>query len=156
MKRMARVCFAELSFDALPVTEESDVFERVEHEGLDGSRQVTFVYDDFCLPCKSNRQCGTFEDFEAYFRTEIEMKFKNEILRLASLESFPRLSLSLTFGNASCSNVEVSREMVAKLAKTGMGLCMSFASTSRNSEIRIEFPASLVRFLAKYRFAIAF
>lgn len=156
MKRMARVCFAELSFDALPVTEESSVFERVEHEGLDGSRQVTFVYDDFYCPCRSKRQYVTFEEFEAYIRTEIEMKFKNEILRLASLGSFPRLSFSLTFGNASCSDTEVSREMIGLLAKTGMGLCMSFASTSRNSEIRIEFPASLVRFLAKYRFAIAF
>lgn len=156
MKRMAKVWFAELSFDALPATEESEVFERVEHEGPDGSGQVTFVYDDFCCPCKSNRRCGTFEEFEAYFREEVEMKFKEEILRFASLGSFPRLSFSLASGNVSCSNTEVSREMIGKLAKTGMGLCMAFASKSRNSEVRIEFPASLVRYLAKYRFAIAF
>ena len=40
MKRMAKVCFAELSFDALPITEESEVFERVELNGEDGCRQV--------------------------------------------------------------------------------------------------------------------
>ena len=156
MKRMAKVCFAELSFDALPITEESKVFERVEHEGLDGNRQVTFVYDDFDCPCKSNRQCGTFEEFETYFRKEIELRFKKEILRLERLGSFPRLSFSLASGNVSCDNTEVSREMIGKLAKMGMRLCMSFASKSRNSEVRIEFPASLVQFLAKYHFAIAF
>ena len=156
MKRMAKVCFAELSFDALPITEESKVFERVEHEGLDGNRQVTFVYDDFDCPCKSNRQSGTFEEFETYFRKEIELRFKKEILRLERLGSFPRLSFSLASGNVSCDNTEVSREMIGKLAKMGMRLCMSFASKSRNSEVRIEFPASIVRFLAKYHFAIAF
>ena len=156
MKRMAKVCFAELSFDALPITEESKVFERVEHEGLDGSRQVTFVYDDFDCPCKSNRQCGTFEEFETYFRKEIELRFKKEILRLERLGSFPRLSFSLTSGNVSCDNTEVSREMIGKLARKGMKLCMSFTSRSRNSEVRIEFPASFVQFLAKYHFAIAF
>ena len=156
MKRMAKVCFAELSFDALPITEESKVFERVEHEGLDGSRQVTFVYDDFDCPCKSNRQCGTFEEFETYFRKEIELRFKKEILRLERLGSFPRLSFSLTSGNVSCDNTEVSREMIGKLAKMGMKLCVSFTSKSRNSEVRIEFPASFVQFLAKYHFAIAF
>ena len=123
MKRMAKVCFAELSFDALPITEESKVFERVEHEGLDGSRQVTFVYDDFDCPCKSNRQCGTFEEFETYFRKEIELRFKKEILRLERLGSFPRLSFSLASGNVSCDNTEVSREMIGRLAKMGMKLC---------------------------------
>lgn len=156
MIRMAKVCFAELSFDALPITEVSSVFERVEHEGLNGSRQVTFVYDDFNFPCKSSRQCVTFAEFEAYFRKEIEVKFEQEILRLEGLGSFPRLSFSLSYGNVSCDNTEVSREMIGKLAKMGMKLCMSFASKSRNSEVRIEFPASLVRFLAKYHFAIAF
>ena len=156
MKRMAKVCFAELSFDALPITEKSEVFERVEHDGLDGSRQVTFVCDDFYCPGKSNSRCATFEEFEAYFRKEVEVKFKNEILRLERLGSFPRLSFSLTFGSVSCDNTEVSREMIVKLAKMGMNLCMTFASKSRNSEIRIEFPASFVRFLSKYNFAIAF
>ena len=157
MKRMAKVCFAELSFDALPITEESEVFERVEHESLDGSRQVTFVYDDFDCPCKSNCQSGgTFEEFEAYFRKEIEEKFAREILRLESLGSFPRLSFSLASGKMSCSSTEVSREMIGKLAKRGMSLCVSFVSRSRNSEARVEFPASLIKFLAKYHFAMAF
>ena len=156
MKRMAKVCFAELSFDALPITEESDVFERVEHDGLDGDRQVTFVYDDFDCPCKSNCQCGTFGEFEAYFRKEIEEKFAKEILRLESIGSFPRLSFSLVSGNMSCSNTEVSRKMIGKLAKMGMSLSMSFVSKSTNAEARIEFPASLIQFLAKYHFAIAF
>ena len=87
MKRMAKVYFAELSFDALSITEESKVFERVEHEGLDGSRQVTFVYDDFYCPGKSSRQCCSFEEFETYFRKEIEQRFKKEILRLERLGS---------------------------------------------------------------------
>ena len=113
------VVFAELSFDALPIAEDSEVFERVEHEGMDGSRQVTFVYDDFCCHSKSNRQCETFEEFEANFRNEIETKFKKEILRLGRLGSFPRLSFSIASGNVSCSNTEVSREMICMLAKKG-------------------------------------
>lgn len=156
MKRMAKVYFAELSFDALSITEESKVFERVEHEGLDGSRLVTFVYDDFYCPGKSSRQCCSFEEFETYFRKEIEQRFKKEILRLERLGSFPRLSFSFASGYTSCDNTEVSREMIGELAKMGMKLCMSFASKSRNSEVRIEFPASLIQFLAKYHFAIAF
>ena len=156
MKRMAKVCFAEISFDALPITEQSDVFERVEIDGLNGSRQVVFVYDEFECPSKSNSQGGTFEEFEAYFRKEIEEKFAKEILRLENKGSFPRLSFSLASGNMSCSNTEVSREMINKLAKKGMSLGMSFVSKSKNSETRIEFPASLIQFLSKYHFAIAY
>lgn len=40
-QRKVKVRFAELSFDLLPLTVVSDVFERVEHEGPDGNRQVT-------------------------------------------------------------------------------------------------------------------
>lgn len=154
MKRMAKVCFAELSFDALPITEESEVFERVELNGEDGCRQVVFVYDDFDCPSKSSSQCGTFEEFEAYFRKEIEEKFAKEIMRLKNKGSFPRLSFSLASGKMDCSNTEISREMIGKLANRGMRLCMSFIS--KNNETRIVFPASLIKFLAKYHFAIAF
>ena len=156
MKRNAKVLFAELSFDALPITETSDLFERVEHEGPGGCRQVTFVYDDFDCPCKANSRGGTFEVFEAYLRKEIEEKFKNEILRLGRLGSFPRLSFSLATGNASCSNTEVSREMISMLALRDMSLSMSFVAKSRSVEAKIEFPASLIKYLAKYQFAIAF
>ena len=161
MIRKAKVFFAELSFDALPITEVSDVFERVEHDGVDGSRQVTFVYDDFECPCKANSHGGTFEVFEEYFRKEIEDKFEKEILRLERLGSFPRLSFSLTYGNASCRKMcsvteycEVSREMVGKLASKGMSLAMSYVT--KGYEARVEVPASLVKFLAKYHFAMAF
>ena len=156
MKKKSRVIFAELSFDALPISETSDVFERVEHDGLDGSRQVTFVYDDFDCPCKGSSRSGTFEVFEEYFRKEIEGKFEQEILRLEGLGSFPRLSFSLATGNATCSNTEVSREMIGQLANRGMSFRMSFISKLRNSESLIEFPSSFVQFLAKYHFAIAF
>lgn len=153
-QKTVKVVFAELSFDSLPQTVVSDVFERVEHEGPDGSRHVTFVYDDFDCPCKSLTRGGTMEEFEEYFRKEIDEKFASEILRLERLGGFPRLSFSLATGNASCSNTEVSREMIDKLAERGMSLGMAFASKS--GETRIDFPASLVKFLAKYHFSIAF
>ena len=156
MKRKAKVCSAELSFDALPITEVSNVFERIEHDSLDGIKQVTFVYDDFVCPCRANCQCSTFEAFEEYLRNEIEGKFKDEILRLEKLGSFPRLSFSIVSGIVSCSSTEVSREMICKLADKGMSFCMSFVSEFRNSELRIEFSTSLIKFLAKYHFAIAF
>jgi len=156
MKRKAKVSFAELSFDALPITETSSLFERVECDGADGGRQVVFVYDDFDCPCKPNCHSGTFEVFEEYLRKEIEGKFEKEILRLEGLGSFPRLSFAVASGHAACSQTEVSREMIAKLADKGMSLRMSFASKSRNSETMIEFPASLVKFLAQYHFSIAF
>ena len=156
MKRKASVVFAELSFDALPITESSDLFERVEHDGLNGSRQVTFVYDDFDCPCRSNLQGGSFKVFEEYFRNEIEGKFVSEILRLESLGSFPRLSFSLGGVKAGCGNTEVSREMIGELADRGMSFRMSLASKSRDCEEIIEFPASLISFLAKYHFSIAF
>lgn len=94
------------------------------------------------------------EVFEAYFRKEIEEKFEREILRLESLGSYPRLSFSLASGSASCSNTEVSREMIGRLAERGMSMIMSFVS--KCGETRIEFPASLIKFLAKYHFAMAF
>ena len=156
MKRKAKVMFAELSFDALPISETSDVFERVEHDGLNGSRQVTFVYDDFDCPCKSTMQGGSFKVFEEYFRKEIEERFDAEILRLERLGSFPRLSFSLAGVKAGCSNTEVSREMISELAARGMCLRMVLASKSRDCEEIIEFPASLISFLAKYHFSIAF
>jgi len=153
---MVKVCFAELSFDALPRSVVSDLFERVEHEGPDGDKLVTFVYDDFDCPCKSLDRGGTFEVFEEYFRNEVEGKFADEILRLERLGSFPRLSFSLASGETACSQTEVSREMVCGLAERGMKLAMSFASMSRDEATRIEIPASLIRFLAGYNFAIAF
>lgn len=161
MIRNAKVCFAELSFDPLPTTEVSDVFERVEHDNEDGNRQVSFVYDDFECPCETNSQGTTFEVFEKYFRKEISDKFEKEILRLENMGSFPRLSFSLKYGNASCRKVcsvaeycEVSREMIGKLANKGMSLSMSYIT--KDYEARVEVPASLVKFLAKYHFALAF
>jgi hypothetical protein len=156
MKRNAKVLYAELSFDALPVTETSDLLKRAEHEGPDGGRQVTFVYDDFDCPCNGNSRGAGFEVFEGYLRKEIEEKFTDEILRLGRLGSFPRLHFSLATGNATCSNTEVSREMIRMLARKDMSLGMTFAAESRGGEVKMEFPASLIKYLAKYQFAVAF
>ena len=161
MKSKAKVLFAELCFDALPIAETSDVFERVEHETNDGSRQVTFVCDDIDFPCRRTKHGCTLESFEAYFRSRVEDRLGKEILRLEGLGSFPRLSLSLAYGNAHSRRLcgfseycEVSREMIGALAERGMSLGMSYVTVGH--EEWAEIPASFVKLLAKYHLALAF